>query len=72
MGARRWDEMSSRRRVALIVLSLLQVSLAVAAWADLARRPAGQIQGRKRTWAAIIGINFVGPLLYFGRGRRTS
>jgi hypothetical protein len=46
------------------------VSLAVSAWADLAERPAEQVNGRKRRWAAIIAINFVGPVLYFTRGRR--
>ena len=44
--------------------------LATAAWVDLAVRPAARVNGRKDVWAAVIGINFVGPIAYFARGRR--
>lgn len=70
--SRRWDQMSVPRRMIVMAMVALQVSLAVSAWTDLATRPAHQVAGRKRTWAAIIAINFVGPLLYFWRGRRRS
>ena len=43
--------------------------LAAAAWWDLARRPATQVRGPKWMWALVIGVNFVGPVLYFARGR---
>ena len=36
---------------------------------DLARRPADRVNGSKVKWAAVIGINFVGPLRYFTKGR---
>jgi hypothetical protein len=68
--SRRWDESSTSSKVLVMLLTALQVSLAVSAWADLAERPAEQVNGRKRRWAAIIAINFVGPMLYFTRGRR--
>jgi hypothetical protein len=48
----------------------VQVALAAAAWTDLARRPADRVNGRKPVWAAVIALNFIGPLLYFSRGRR--
>ena len=48
----------------------VQLSLAATAWADLARRPADEVNGSKATWAAVIAINFVGPVLYFTKGRR--
>jgi hypothetical protein len=67
--SKRWDELSPRKKVLVMLLTSLQVSMAVSAWTDLARRPAREINGRKGTWAAIIGINFIGPLLYFRRGR---
>jgi hypothetical protein len=70
--SRRWDEMSTPGKVAVMALVATQVSLAVSAWADLAERPAEQIRGPKRRWAAIIAVNFVGPLLYFTRGRRPA
>jgi hypothetical protein len=35
-------------------------------------RPAEEIRGSKAKWAAIIAINYVGPILYFTRGRVRS
>lgn len=70
--SQRWDESSPWTKVLIMVLTAVQVSLAVSAWADLAERPAEQVNGRKRRWAAIIAINFVGPILYFARGRRPA
>ena len=55
-----------------MLLAAVQASLALAAWADLARRPADQVNGRKPAWAALIAVNFMGPLLYFRRGQRPS
>jgi hypothetical protein len=68
--SRRWDELPPAGKLAIMGLTAVQVSLAVSAWADLAERPADQIRGSKRRWALVIGINFIGPILYFRRGRR--
>ena len=70
MGTRRWQDFSPRQRGLLLALASVQVSLAVSAWADLATRPAAQVAGSKAKWAAVIAVNFVGPVLYFTRGRR--
>lgn len=70
MAVRKWSELDDRQRAALLVMGSVQVSLAVAAWADLASRPASQVNGDKRRWAAIIAVNFIGPLSYFRWGRR--
>jgi hypothetical protein len=67
--SQRWDQSSPWIKVLVMALTAVQVSLAVSAWADLAERPAEQVNGPKRRWAAIIAINFVGPILYFSRGR---
>lgn len=67
---KKWTELSPRQQALLLTLSCTQISLALTAWIDLARRPADQIAGRKSAWAAVIAINFVGPALYFLRGRR--
>lgn len=72
MRSKRWDEMSNRRRLTVMLLTAVQVSLAVSAWADLAERPRQQVNGSKLRWAAIIAVNFVGPLLYFAKGRRPA
>ncbi len=52
-----------------MVLSVVQLTLAGAAWADLLRRTKQAVRGPKWAWALVIAVNFVGPLLYFHRGR---
>jgi len=66
---KKWRDMSTPRKVFLIIASTVQIVLAVKAWVDLARRPRSQVRGSKSRWASIIGINFVGPLAYFRWGR---
>ncbi|MUN64291.1 hypothetical protein GMA12_14285 [Kocuria sediminis] len=66
----RWEDLTPRQRTALLTLATVQVSLAATAWADLALRPAEEVNGGKGAWAAIIAINFVGPVLYFRYGIR--
>ncbi len=72
MRSRKWDELSITGKLLVMALTSVQISLAVSAWTDLAQRSAEQVDGSKRTWAAIIAVSFVGPLLYFRRGRRTA
>ena len=70
MKARRWSDMTERQQTAILVAASVQLSLAATAWIDLARRPAGRVNGPKRLWAAIIGVNFLGPIAYFIWGHR--
>ena len=70
MVVRRWAELTRQQRAALVVMSSVQVTLAVAAWTDLARRPASKVNGGKLRWAAAIGVNFIGPVAYFRWGRK--
>jgi hypothetical protein len=39
---------------------------------DLAKRPKEQVRGSKPAWAALIAVNFVGPISYFAFGRRSA
>ncbi|MCJ0979600.1 PLDc N-terminal domain-containing protein [Rhodococcus sp. ARC_M12] len=64
--------MSERRRRGIVVLGAIQVAMAMAAWLDLARRSSGQVAGSKRLWAAVICVNFFGPITYFVLGRRSD
>ena len=64
---RRFEDLSPRQKAIGAVSVLIQVSLAVTAWVDLARRPPEQVRGRQPLWAAVIAINYVGPALYFWR-----
>jgi hypothetical protein len=43
--SQRWDESSPWTKVLVMMLTAVQVSLAVSAWADLAERPAEQVNG---------------------------
>ena len=70
MKAQRWRELSERQQTAILVAASVQLSLAATAWADLATRPPELVNGRKAVWAAVIGVNFFGPIAYFARGRR--
>ncbi|MGW5053702.1 PLDc N-terminal domain-containing protein [Actinokineospora sp. NPDC004072] len=65
-----WRSLSGRQRGVVVALGAVQVALAAAAWADLARRPAAQVRGSKRWWAWGIAVNFVGPIAYLRWGRR--
>lgn len=67
---RRWADMSGRQRAVLLTLTVVQLSLAATAWTDLARRPAAEVNGSKATWAAVIAVNWIGPLAWFRWGRR--
>lgn len=69
---KRWHDLSSRQRGGIRLAASVQLLLAAAAWWDLAHRPATQVRGPKWLWALVIGVNFVGPVLYFARGRATT
>lgn len=69
MLTHRWKDLSSKEQTAVLVLASVQLSLAATAWADLAARPADQVNGSKAIWAAVIAVNFLGPLAYFRWGR---
>lgn len=70
--AKKWAESTPVQRAVVAVLATVQVVLAATAWTDLARRSRDEVNGRKGVWAAIIAVNFVGPLSYFRWGRRTA
>lgn len=66
----RWSDLSKRSRRLIIIAGVAEVSLLLAALIDLKRRPADQIRGSKRAWAAAAFVNFFGPISYFIFGRR--
>ena len=70
MARERWGDLTGRQQAVVLTLASVQLSLAATAWADLATRPAHEVNGRKAVWAAIIAVDFVGPLAYFRWGRR--
>lgn len=69
MKHRMWSELGRGQRWGVAVSGVVQVAMAVWAWNDLAHRPAEQVRGRKSVWAAVIAVNFVGPIAYWRWGR---
>ena len=67
---KQWSDLTSGQKAAVLVAGSVQLSLAMTAWVDLARRDPAQVNGSKAKWAAIIAINWVGPIAYFIRGRK--
>jgi len=65
-----WKDMTPQQRTATLVAASVQISLAATAWTHLARSPVERVNGPKGVWAAIIGVNFLGPIAYFIWGRR--
>lgn len=68
----KWSEMTAGRRIALVIVGSVQLALAAAAWTDLAKRSPAEVYGPKGIWAAVIAVNWVGPIAYFVRGRRND
>ncbi len=66
----RWQDLSDTQKIAIVLLSILQIALLIAALWDIRRRPAEQINGTKRFWVLISFVNFFGPLTYFAAGRK--
>jgi hypothetical protein len=70
MAKKRWTDLSAGQKVGLVVLAAAQIGLLAAALWDLAHRSADEIRGDKRMWAALVFINWIGPLAYFCVGRK--
>jgi hypothetical protein len=70
--SRNWKEWNTRQKVGVGLLSVTQVTLLLAALRDLRRRPASEINGKKRWWILAAFVNFVGPIAYFAFGRKRS
>lgn len=72
MSQASWRDLSPAYRRTIIVAGTVQISLAAAAWTDLVRRRRELVRGPKPLWAAVIAINFVGPVAYLVFGRRPA
>lgn len=67
---RRWKDLTKGQRIAVGVVGAAQVTLTAAAYRDLLRRPAEQVNGTKLAWGLALLVNWVGPIAYFLDGRK--
>jgi hypothetical protein len=67
---KRWSEMSSGQRAAIVAGAAVELVLTTTALVDLARRPASQVRGSKALWALGCFVQPVGPVAYLAVGRR--
>lgn len=67
---RRWKDLTKGQRIAVGVVGAAQVTLTAAAYRDLLRRPAEQVNGTKLAWGLALLVNWVGPIAYFLGGRK--
>jgi hypothetical protein len=74
MGSKQWSDLSPTVRRLIMAGAAVEGGLKIAALIDIKRRPAGQIRGRKKAWAAAMLVNSAGliPVSYFVWGRRKS
>ncbi|WP_454043039.1 PLD nuclease N-terminal domain-containing protein [Cellulosimicrobium sp. Marseille-Q8652] len=67
---RRWADLGRGQKIAVGVIGAVQVALTTAAYRDLARRPADEVNGTKLAWGIALLVNWVGPIAYFLDGRK--
>jgi hypothetical protein len=65
-----WSELSDAQRRGIKLAGLVQFALLAAALADIYRRPAEEVRGKKIVWTLVSFVNFVGPISYFLFGRK--
>jgi ABC-type cobalt transport system substrate-binding protein len=63
---------SSTRRLFAVIRFIVQGALLLAALADIAQRPAEEINGDKRRWFAFLFTPFIGPIGYLIFGRKQA
>ncbi|HEY1281372.1 MAG TPA: hypothetical protein VGF22_16965 [Acidimicrobiales bacterium] len=69
-----WSNLSQGKRRLIVAVAAVETALKIAMLIDLKRRPAGQVKGSKRVWAASAIVNSAGiiPVTYFVFGRRRA
>ena len=71
-----WNRLSQGKRRLIVAVAAVETALKIAMLVDLKRRPAAQVKGSKRVWAASAIVNSAGiiPVSYlvFGRQHASS
>ncbi|MBG0817833.1 PLD nuclease N-terminal domain-containing protein [Planomonospora sp. ID82291] len=69
---RRRRDLSGRRRAVILTAASIELSLTATAAADLWRRPAERVRGRKALWWPLLLVQPFGPIAYLVLGRVPS
>lgn len=69
-GKKKWSDLSTRQQTLVVAGAAVQIGLLGAALLDLSKRRPEEVNGPKAAWVAASFVNFVGPIAYFGFGRR--
>ena len=67
-----WRDLTAAQKAVVSALTVIQISLLAGALRDLRQRPPELINGSKRFWLVAVFVNFIGPIAYFWKGRRTA
>ncbi|WP_116953064.1 PLDc N-terminal domain-containing protein [Jiangella endophytica] len=69
-STRRWSDLTTAQRTAIVALGTAELVLTALAAADLARRPSTQVRGPKALWWPALAVQPTGPIAYLVWGRR--
>ena len=65
-----WNELTTNQKTGLVISTIIQIMLLIAALWDIRQRSEHEINGNKWMWTAAAFVNFVGPIAYFAFGRK--
>jgi hypothetical protein len=69
---KQWSDLTPAQQKAIIAGGVVELVLTAIALRDLAKRPAGEVRGRKALWLLALTVQPFGPLAYLATGRRSS
>ncbi len=67
---KRWADLTTAQRAAIVTAGAVEVALTAVALADLARRSKTLVRGPKVLWVLGCFVQPVGPIAYLAVGRR--
>ncbi len=67
---KRWQDLSLAQKTGNILMAGVELVLTSVALWDIAHRPVGEINGKKRMWVMTSFIQPIGPIIYFLFGRK--
>jgi hypothetical protein len=70
MANKKWSEMSTRSRLTVVLLAIVELVLTTVALRDLSHRDRAAVRGPKLLWRLVCFVQPVGPVLYLALGRR--